>query len=165
MTTTDTTPETDQQQQQAPAGDQQQQAPAGTKQPASIPYTRFQEVNTKLAEAQRQLETLQQQQNGKQTEDAKLAERLQTLESDLANERAQALRLRVAAAVGLPAELVDRLRGSTEAEIKADAEALAGVVSKRGPGVPPPGARREKVDIKGMSPKEIREARRSGQLL
>lgn len=49
---------------------------------------------------------------------------LAKLNDDLKAERVTNLRQKVAAAVKLPAELVDRLRGETEEELTADAETL-----------------------------------------
>ncbi len=59
----------------------------------------------------------------------------QRLTDQLAAEKAQretveqeALRFRVAAAKGVPADLIDRLRGDTEDELSADADALLNLV-------------------------------------
>lgn len=49
--------------------------------------------------------------------------------AQLEAERANALRQRVALEKGLPANLVDRLRGETEADIAADADALMALVT------------------------------------
>jgi hypothetical protein len=45
----------------------------------------------------------------------------------------EVLRLRVALAEGIPADLADRLRGDTEEEIKADAEILKAMVKPTNP--------------------------------
>lgn len=49
--------------------------------------------------------------------------------AELQRERAASLRQRVALAKGLPADLVDRLRGDTESDIAADADALLALVN------------------------------------
>jgi hypothetical protein len=60
--------------------------------------------------------------------------RADKVEADLAAARLEGTRARAAAKHGLPAELAGRLSGSTEAEIEADAKALAGVVAARAAG-------------------------------
>jgi hypothetical protein len=62
----------------------------------------------------------------------------QRLSDGLAAEKAQReqaeqslLRLRVAVAKGLPADLVDRLRGDSEEELSADADSLLALVGKQ----------------------------------
>ena len=66
---------------------------------------------------------------------AELNEELTTLQKQLASEAANAeagrlntIRARVAAEVGLPVQFEDRLNGETEAELRRDAEALAGLL-------------------------------------
>lgn len=58
------------------------------------------------------------------------------LEAKLAEQERAALRLRVGVAAGLPAELIDRLKGSTEAELTADAETLKSLVPQGTPKPP-----------------------------
>lgn len=64
---------------------------------------------------------------------AEINEELTTLRKQLASEQAEAeagrlntIRARIAAEVGLPVQFEDRLNGETEAELRRDAEALAG---------------------------------------
>lgn len=64
---------------------------------------------------------------------AEINEELKTLQKQLASEQAEAeagrlntIRARIAAEVGLPVQFEDRLNGETEAELRRDAEALAG---------------------------------------
>lgn len=92
---------------------------------------------------------------------------------------AQLLRERIARKIGLPDALVDRLRGTTEADVLADAESLVALVTPKpkpgrpvesllpGTGVPaqsgtPPQLTR--ADLAGMSPAKIEAARVAGQL-
>lgn len=55
---------------------------------------------------------------------AELKTQLETLQQNLQTEKLNSLRLKVAAEAELPAELAARLQGTTEAELKADAEKL-----------------------------------------
>lgn len=66
--------------------------------------------------------------DAKKSDQEKLAEERDSLKSEADNAKAEALRLRVAIQKKLPAELIDRLRGSTEAELKADADELLKLV-------------------------------------
>lgn len=66
---------------------------------------------------------------------AELNEELTTLQKQLASEQVQAaagrlntIRARIAAEVGLPVQFENRLNGETEAELRRDAEALAGLL-------------------------------------
>lgn len=66
---------------------------------------------------------------------AEINEELTTLQKQLASEQAEAeagrlntIRARIAAEVGLPVQFEDRLNGETEAELRRDAEALAGLL-------------------------------------
>lgn len=63
--------------------------------------------------------------NKNKTDLQKATERGDQLEKDLATERASRLRLEVAQAKRLPAELAARLQGTTKEELEADADALA----------------------------------------
>jgi hypothetical protein len=58
------------------------------------------------------------------------------LEAKLAEQERAALRLKVGVAAGLPAALIERLQGTTEDELKADAETLKSLVPQ---GTPQPG--------------------------
>jgi hypothetical protein len=62
-----------------------------------------------------------QAENDKKTEDQKNADRLATLEQDLADERLGRVKAEVAAAKGVPADL---LNGSTREELESAADAL-----------------------------------------
>ncbi len=58
------------------------------------------------------------------------------LEAKIATYETNSVKMRVAHETGLPFEMVDRLKGSNEAEIKKDAEALVGLIGKRSKAVP-----------------------------
>ena len=58
------------------------------------------------------------------------------LESKIAKYESNSVKMRVAHETGLPFEMVDRLKGTNEEEIKKDAESLVGLIGKRNP-VPP----------------------------
>lgn len=160
--------------QQAPPADppqsqQQQQAPG------PVPYERFQEVNTKFKQLEAQLAQIEADKKtaaeAKLKDDGKLQELLSAREKELADERAEKLRLKVAAKKGLVGELAalaDRLRGSNEAELEADADALLALAKKpAGPGIPLPGGGgrpANQIDLNTMTPAQIREAMAKGQI-
>lgn len=64
----------------------------------------------------------------------------ETLQAEVATERHQALRNRIATEAGLPAELAARLTGDDEAALRSDAETLAKLIKPAGPVVPSTGA-------------------------
>lgn len=67
------------------------------------------------------------------TETQKLTERAERAERELAAAQAQALRAEVAAAKKLPPELAARLQGATRAELEADADKLAALLTPQPP--------------------------------
>lgn len=67
------------------------------------------------------------------TEAQKLSERAEVAEKELAAARHDSLRSRVAISKGVPADLVDRLRGDTEADLAEDADRLLALLQ---PGKP-----------------------------
>lgn len=153
-----------------PAGDAGQPPPAEG-QPGPVPYARFAEVNQKYKDLEQRLASIEA--DRKKADEAALAEQgkykelLEQRERDLAAEKAARLRLDVATRKGLPAELVDRLRGDDAAALEKDADALLALVKKPGgPGVPPPGGGGTPpvLDLSKMSPAEIRKARAEGKL-
>lgn len=83
--------------------------------------------------AERQLseltKRLQEFEDRDKTESQKLTERAEMAERELNKTRAEALRARVGLAKGLPADLVERLRGETEDELSADADSLLALVT------------------------------------
>lgn len=66
------------------------------------------------------------------TELQRLEERAAAAEKAAAERESALLRYRVGAAKGLPADLVERLRGDTEEELLADADALLALIPARG---------------------------------
>lgn len=67
--------------------------------------------------------------NASKTEQQRLEERATAAERERDEQAAALLRMRVAVAKQLPADLVDRLRGSTEQELQADADQLLTLMS------------------------------------
>ncbi len=66
------------------------------------------------------------------SESEKLAERAAAAEKTAAEAQTGYLRLKVATAKGLPANLAERLRGTTEEEMTADADELLAVFKPKG---------------------------------
>lgn len=134
--------------------------------PGPVPYDRFKEVNEALKAATDQLAALEKAKEDAEEKDLKEKEDWKTLaekrEAELAVERAKLLRLKVAGEKGIPLAMADRLRGETEEEMVADAEALLPLLKPaEGPGIPPvkKGGESQKFDLESMSPEEIRENR------
>lgn len=90
--------------------------------------------------------------------------------------QAQLVRERVARKLGLPDALVDRLRGATEAEVMADAEALVTLVAPSQPkrfqggadagpkGAPTGPSQLTSADLSRMTPEQIVTAKAEGRL-
>lgn len=110
------------------------------------------------------------------SEAEKLAQRATAAESERDTARQELLRSRTALAKGLPADLADRLRGSTEEEMAEDADRLLALIAKpkaaadvdqgvkgvnKGATEGPAQLTRE--DMKRMSPEQIDAAREKGQ--
>jgi len=137
-----------------------------------IPKARFDEANTKLKETQDRLAQLEAAENErkkkKMEEDGKINELLAQTQKELDNLKMENTRLQVAQAKNLPAELVDRLKGTTKEELEADADKLLAFVKAPGkvPGVPPVGAGGAPVpfDVSKATPEEIRKARQDGKV-
>jgi polynucleotide 5'-kinase involved in rRNA processing len=97
-------------------------------------------------------------------------ERIAVLESELKAHRQRELRAAVASQHELPSFLADRIQGSTEEEMAADAEALAAqyksqVDAKRPPDPSDTGAGRvskKAPELGGLNPSELVEAIRKG---
>lgn len=134
------------------------------KQPDPVPYSRFKEVNDELGRLKTQIDEIEKKK--KQDADQKLADEkkwedlAKQKDLDLKTKEAELLRLRVAAKKRVPVDLIDRLKGSTEAEIEADADILLGFLKEdEAPGIPPhkKGGSNTKFDLANMSPEEIRK--------
>lgn len=127
--------------------------------PGPVPYGRFKEI---LDERNQLKERIAELEKGR-SDLEKVSERLAAIERERDQERAQRQRLEVATKKGLPAELAERLQGTTPEELEADADRLLQFVkaSSGGPGVPPPsrGGKPTTLDLASMSPEEIRKNR------
>lgn len=80
---------------------------------------------------------LAQLEDQQKTEQQRLTERAEKAEREAQSHSVSLTRYRVAVAKGVPAELVDRLRGDTEDEIAADADALLALVATPGTSTTP----------------------------
>jgi len=80
---------------------------------------------TKSREAEPQLTEYQKWQESQKTEQQKLADAKEAAEQQLTDLRATNARLMAAATHEIPPDLIEHLRGNTEEEINASAEALA----------------------------------------
>jgi hypothetical protein len=121
----------------APTGEAEVTPPAGapdptiepTGTPDAPPDPRVTSANKEAAKYRKELRETQAElekfRDAQKTEAEKLAERAQKAEAD----RANLLRRAVAAELGLPADLAERLRGDDEDELKADAEALKALLA------------------------------------
>lgn len=81
-----------------------------------------------LANKAKQFDDLQESQK---TELQKAQEAAQRAEQELQTARTEALRVKVAAAKGLPASIADRLHGTTEEEMQADADLMLAEIEKQ----------------------------------
>jgi len=122
----------------APAGDGDEKVVEGADRPDAVrnalaaerAKAKQAEARAKAAEA-----TVKQFEDRDKTEQQKLAERAETAEKAAADAEARLLRLTVGAEKGLPAALAERLQGTTEEEMAADADRLLEAVK---PGRPDP---------------------------
>ena len=131
--------------------------------PKTVPYDRFKEVNDAKTEAEKELQRIKDGQT-KAAEDAlkeqnKWKELFEKRDAEAKVKETENLRLRVATKKGLPADLIDRLKGETEQELEADAEKLLEFVKPGSPGNPPHnrGGGTTRLDINSMTPEEIRK--------
>ena len=138
-------------------------APPKEPEPKTIPYERFKEINDKANDLEKQMQKFTDAQK-KASEDAlkeqnKWKELYESKEKEAAEKAQENLKLRVAQEKGIPADLTDRLVGATKEELEADADKLLAFMKPGSPGIPPKGktGTAALLDIKNMSPKEIRE--------
>lgn len=139
-------------------------APPKEPEPKTIPYERFKEINDKANDLEKQMQKFTDTQK-KASEDAlkeqnKWKELYEAKEKEAAEKVKENMRLRVAQSKGLPADLIDRLRGETQEELETDADSLMEFMkSPVGPGIPPRGKSggTTRLDIKTMTPEEIRK--------
>lgn len=134
--------------------------------PKPVPYADFKKKNDQVRDLEAKLAKLEKAEKARQEQETAAQGRFKELAEKAQRERdavtLENLRLRTAARKGLPAELIDRLKGTTAEELEADADALLKLVKASGtgsPGVPPPsgGSAPEKVDFSKMTPAEIRK--------
>ena len=131
--------------------------------PKTVPYDRFKEVNDGKTAAEKELQKIKDAQT-KASEDSlkeqnKWKELFEKRDAEAKVKETENLRLRVATKKGLPADLIDRLKGETEQELEADAEKLLEFVKPGSPGNPPHnrGGGTTRLDINSMSVDEIRK--------
>lgn len=140
--------------------DESRQDEQGQAQSQSVPYERFQRVigerndlKKSLEDALAKLKEIAEQQAAWERERAALVA--------ARDEAARAaLRLQVAARVGLPLALADRLRGDDEAAIERDAAQLLAALPKSAPpaaAVPPLPQGAGEVRLDALTPAQIRE--------
>ena len=156
----------DEEKKQEDKGKDKEQEDKGQQTPGPVPYDRFKEINDELKKTQDRLAQIEKERKAAEEKDLKEKEDWKTLaekrEAELAVERAKLLRLKVAGEKGIPMAMAERLRGVTEEEMIADAEALLPLLKPaEGPGVPPvkKGGAPQKFDLESMSPEEIRKNR------
>ncbi len=132
--------------------------------PKSVPYERFKEVNDKANDLEKRLKSIEDEKKAADEKALKDKEDFKTLyEKEQASNKAkdgELLRLRVAQKKGLPADLIDRLKGETEQELEADADKLLAFIdTSKSPGNPPrrPGGDPKLLNTKDMTPDEIRK--------
>jgi hypothetical protein len=114
--------------------------------------------------------------DAQKSETERLADQLQQLQTEAATAKAEALRLRVAAELGLSADLHEFLVGDDEEQVRAQAQKLmAATAAATDPRRPAPdptqgakqGAGKDQLtraDLAGKSPEWIEEQRRAGRL-
>lgn len=95
---------------------------------------------------------------------SQLETELKTMKSERDAERLNALRLRIATEAGLPVELAARMQGTTEDELKADAEKLKPFVPKVEDPPAPGGRGRMTTPIPGGNPANETDAQKRARL-
>lgn len=147
-------------------------APPTEKSKSEIPP----EVERALRKANKEAETLRLKlkeiEDKDKTEAQRLAEKAQEAEKEASDLRAELLRLKVAAAKGLTAKQAERLRGTDEESLSADAdELLAEFKPGRPSGDVDQGHRGgngpkqvTEAELKSMTPEQIVKAQQEGRL-
>ena len=129
----------------------------------AIPYERFREVNEEKKKLEDRLKAIEDAQKkadeDKLKEENKWKDLYEKTEKEKAEKEKELLRLRVASKKDLPGDLVEFLKGETEQELEASADKLLTYAKTGSPGVPPrkPGGANTPLDIKTMTPAEIRD--------
>jgi len=102
-----------------------------------VPYKRFKEINDSYSNLKTEFEKIKE--SIRLADEAKLKEQndfktlYEKLQGELHTEKQNSLRLKVASQKGIPADLVDRLRGETEEDIAKDAEGLLAFIKQPEP--------------------------------
>lgn len=117
------------------------------------------DANKEAAERRKRLDAIEKADKEKAdaelSETEKLKRELESTAARLKAAETDNLKRRIAAETSLPAELIDRLRGETEDELKADAQALLKLIPKVKLGATNPGnARQETVYEQGARLKQ-----------
>lgn len=94
-------------------------------------FSDYDEIKKRNADLEAQVGTLQTAIEESKTSTADYEKKLSELNTKIADYETANLRTRIALQNGLPYDLADRLQGSDEESIKADAERLASFVSKK----------------------------------
>lgn len=135
-------------------------------QPGPVPYGRFKEVNQRARDLEQRLARIEEERKAARekelAEQEKWRELAEQREQELKQERLARTRQQVAMQKGIPADLVDRLQGSSEEELAADADRLLQFIQPaQGPGVPPASRNPQpaEYDLDNMTPAQIRELR------
>lgn len=135
---------------QAASGERTAAVPEPVGTPGPVPYARFQEVIGERNKLRLELETAA-------AVSKQALERARELEEENGQARLKVCKYQVAIAAGLPLALAERLTGSDEAALMADAAALSRLVKSAVPGVPPtPGTAAATIKLEDMTPEQIR---------
>lgn len=113
-------------------------------------YADYDSIRTKLSETESSLTSLQTASAGYTDRIAELERTIAERDANIAAQATAAMKAGIVREFGLPAEMANRLNGSTEEEIRKDAEALAGIFRTKQPPAPtyhPDGAGKENADL------------------
>ena len=114
-------------------------------------YADYEPMKTKITDLEQKLANA----NQKNVETEK---QLKDLQNEVSGYKLEALKTKVANETGIPFALRDRLQGSTEEEIRKDAETLAGLIGKPAEGTKKPPAPAPRLnDDAGKSPDPLME--------
>ncbi len=97
------------------------------------------ELEAKLKELEPLAAKARELEESNKSEAQRLQERAEAAERAAQEAQSRALRIEVASAKGLPAQLAARLTGSTQEELEADADALLALVAPKQPATGKPG--------------------------
>ena len=99
----------------------------------SVKPADYDDLKTEKANLEQQLSDLQKTLSTKEEEFSNYESNLGELQKEVETYKLKDLKTSIAVQAGIPLELAGRLSGSTEEEIKADAEKIAGFVNKKQP--------------------------------